>query len=365
MERIFRALAAAAAAVLPVLFDHDRADAAFGVERVGVGRSAVAVLTAGGQVLNGRTADAEQHGGLLCIADHEGAYVDAVPGVEVFGVGERRCFVIPSVDGRNGNDVSVLPGKRRGRVLIGIGRGAVFQASQRAVGVVGESLAGAVRVGVATYQTACIQAVFLGVFARVGKGHSFVTAAVDFEPFFFVRDFPFASFERPFIGGIDFVGLFRIVIVLVVTGQKTFGIVFEEHVALVGAGTVAVNLGVGRFYPSQPVFGCYVGMFGLLRIVGIIRVVRIFRFVLSHAPLGDGDIRGFSAAGDDDDRLAGFGRFVFSERDGNRVLAGVARSGVDGDPAFGTRGFTYGCRPALGRLETDGMGQRIGRNRGR
>ena len=51
----------------------------------------------------------EQHGGLLCIADHEGAYVDAVPGVEVFGVGERRCFVIPSVDGRNGNDVSVLP----------------------------------------------------------------------------------------------------------------------------------------------------------------------------------------------------------------------------------------------------------------
>ena len=111
---------------------------------------------------------------------------------------------------------------------------------------------------------------------------------------------------------------------MVVTGQKTFGIVFEEHVALVGAGTVAVNLGVGRFYPGQPVFGCYVGMFGLLRIVGVIRVVRIFRFVLSHAPLGDGDIRGFSAAGDDDDRLAGFGRF-----------------------------------------ETDGMGQRIGRNRGR
>ena len=70
---------------------------------------------------------------------------------------------------------------------------------------------------------------------------------------------------------------------------------------------------------------------------------------MSHAPLGDGDIRGFSAAGDDDDRLAGFGRFVFSERDGNRVLAGVARSGVDGDPAFGTRGFTHGCRPALGR----------------
>ena len=69
-------------------------------------------------------------------------------------------------------------------------------------------------------------------------------------------------------------------------------------------------------------------MFGLLRIVGVIRVVRIFRFVLSHAPLGDGDIRGFSAAGDDDDRLAGFGRFVFGERDGNRVLAGVARSGL-------------------------------------
>ena len=43
-------------------------------------------------------------------------------GVEVFGVGERRCFVIPSVDGRNGNDVSrPRPGKRRGRVLIGIG----------------------------------------------------------------------------------------------------------------------------------------------------------------------------------------------------------------------------------------------------
>ena len=347
---------------LPILFGHDRADAAFGVERVGVGHSAVAVLTAGGQVLNGRTADAEQHGGLLCIADHEGTYVDAVPGVEVFGVGECRCFVIPSVDGRNGNDVAVLPGKCRGRIRFGIGRIAVFRASQRAVGVVGESLAGAVRVGVAAYQTACIQAVFLGVFARVGKGHSFVAAAVDFEPFFFVRDFPFASFERPFIGGIDFVGLFRIVIVLVVTGQKTFGIVFEEQVTLVGAGTVAVNLGVGRFYPSQPVFGCYVGMFGLLRIVGIIRV---FRFVLSHAPLGDGDICGFSAAGDGDDRLAGFGRFVFGERDGNRVLAGVARSGVDGDPAFGTRGFTHGCRPALGRFETDGMGQRIGRNRGR
>ena len=58
----------------------------------------------------------------------------------------------------------------------------------------------------------------------------------------------------------------------VLTGQKTFGIVFEEHVALVGAGTVAVNLGVGRFYPGQPVFGCYVGMFGLLRIVGVIRL---------------------------------------------------------------------------------------------